>query len=458
MPTFVKSIRALGLYGRFDIEQEFETGVNILYGRNGTGKTTLLHVLANALNGDFDRFAYLDFDEVAIHFDDATTLEIARPDKSDTGIVYVTPPTGPQITIIPTDVQKSERDRLREERYETERQTERARHESPQPEPVLPAAYFPAFRTMLEAWASVRSERNYLRRTGTIAEREQVTAFARELFGNFVPGVSYPSLPQIEVSLSEEVLEAWGKVTQVDRELLSSAFLRIFASLSATSEEAAETPEQLLQSIRALTADIQATPFEDKTGPTTDLYSQLRGMLPSAMVGVESESTAARVLDVYRDSLARLLNAKNNAYAGILRYLTSVNDFLEGKVIHISTQVPKYRGVAVGIKFADGATSRGLRVLSSGERQIASLIYASTHMSKQAVVLIDEPEISLHVDWQRLLIRKMMEQLGERQIITCTHSPVIGADFEERLRELHLKPTGQPRSLPEQPADEESAV
>ena len=52
---------------------------------------------------------------------------------------------------------------------------------------------------------------------------------------------------------------------------------------------------------------------------------------------------------------------------------------------------------------------------------------------KQQIVLIDEPEISLHVDWQRHLLQKMSEQLGERQIIVCTHSPVIGADYEDRV-------------------------
>ncbi len=54
-------------------------------------------------------------------------------------------------------------------------------------------------------------------------------------------------------------------------------------------------------------------------------------------------------------------------------------------------------------------------------------------MSKQQIVLIDEPEISLHVDWQRKLLQKMSEQLGNRQIIVCTHSPVIGGDYEDQV-------------------------
>lgn len=94
------------------------------------------------------------------------------------------------------------------------------------------------------------------------------------------------------------------------------------------------------------------------------------------------------------------------------------------------------RKTSVGIKFDEGNPKKihGIRrALSFGEREIVTLIYAATHMSKQQIVLIDEPEISLHVDWQRHLLQKMSEQLGDRQIIVCTHSPVIGADYEERV-------------------------
>jgi hypothetical protein len=45
MSKWVKRIIATRVYDRFDLDQEFLPGVNILHGRNGTGKTTLLHIL-----------------------------------------------------------------------------------------------------------------------------------------------------------------------------------------------------------------------------------------------------------------------------------------------------------------------------------------------------------------------------------------------------------------------------
>ena len=62
--------------------------------------------------------------------------------------------------------------------------------------------------------------------------------------------------------------------------------------------------------------------------------------------------------------------------------------------------------------------------------------YAAAQAHNGNIVLIDEPEISLHIDWQRLLLRKMAEQLDHRQIIVCTHSPEIGADYDDRYQEV----------------------
>ena len=62
-------------------------------------------------------------------------------------------------------------------------------------------------------------------------------------------------------------------------------------------------------------------------------------------------------------------------------------------------------------------------------------------MTRGRVVLIDEPEISLHIDWQRKLLPEMVKQLGEKQLIICTHSPVIASKYRDRMIKLELQPT-----------------
>src|SRR5690606_15474251 len=83
-------------------------------------------------------------------------------------------------------------------------------------------------------------------------------------------------------------------------------------------------------------------------------------------------------------------------------------------------------------RFHDGSKA-DLQTLSSGERQIVSMLYAATYLESTDVVLIDEPEISLHIHWQRILLERMTAQPTDRQVIVCTHSPEIGAEFAESL-------------------------
>jgi pentatricopeptide repeat protein len=61
--------------------------------------------------------------------------------------------------------------------------------------------------------------------------------------------------------------------------------------------------------------------------------------------------------------------------------------------------------------------------LSSGEKQIFYiLLQALLQDGKPSILLLDEPEISLHIDWQRDLINHIRELNGNCQIIAVTHS------------------------------------
>ena len=70
--------------------------------------------------------------------------------------------------------------------------------------------------------------------------------------------------------------------------------------------------------------------------------------------------------------------------------------------------------------------------LSSGEKQVLRLLVESLRASKSSL-LIDEPELSMHVDWQRELITSMRSLNPQCQIIIATHSPEIMADVDDSL-------------------------
>jgi predicted ATP-dependent endonuclease of OLD family len=67
--------------------------------------------------------------------------------------------------------------------------------------------------------------------------------------------------------------------------------------------------------------------------------------------------------------------------------------------------------------------------LSSGEKQLLIiLLTALIQDNKPSILLMDEPEISLHIDWQRKLIKYIRELNPNVQVILATHSPDIIID------------------------------
>lgn len=85
--------------------------------------------------------------------------------------------------------------------------------------------------------------------------------------------------------------------------------------------------------------------------------------------------------------------------------------------------------------FKKGRTTIQMEKLSAGEKQILLLLFTLFLMENQPnVILLDEPEISLHVEWQDRLIHLMLDINPNCQIIMTTHSPSIFADgWEDKL-------------------------
>ena len=64
--------------------------------------------------------------------------------------------------------------------------------------------------------------------------------------------------------------------------------------------------------------------------------------------------------------------------------------------------------------------------LSAGEKQILAILLTVLVEDNQSYVLfMDEPEISLHFEWQKQLIGLVLQLNPNIQIIMTTHSPAV---------------------------------
>lgn len=72
--------------------------------------------------------------------------------------------------------------------------------------------------------------------------------------------------------------------------------------------------------------------------------------------------------------------------------------------------------------------------LSSGEKQfLIIMLTVLLQRKEESILIMDEPEISMHIDWQRELLNNLQKLNPNCQIILATHSPGVVIDGWEQL-------------------------
>lgn len=75
--------------------------------------------------------------------------------------------------------------------------------------------------------------------------------------------------------------------------------------------------------------------------------------------------------------------------------------------------------------------------LSSGEKQLL-ILFIETLLQKQEqfIFLTDEPELSLHIAWQRKIIPAIKQLNPNAQVIAATHSPEVASKYKNSIIDM----------------------
>ena len=126
-------------------------------------------------------------------------------------------------------------------------------------------------------------------------------------------------------------------------------------------------------------------------------------------------------------------------------FLTTINEFIGNETDNKQVLISKEGKIYFTTEYSNDNIS--IHHLSSGEKQLliffANLIF-NVESGKSGIFVVDEPELSLHLSWQRKFVEKALDVNNNLQLIFATHAPeIIGNRRDKTFRLKKFFQTGR---------------
>ena len=425
----ISKIAVHRLFGRFNHDLTFNPSerIAIMYGPNGFGKTMILRIIDTLFNRSLRSLSRIPFEELHVIFDDSSRLTVERiSDESPPHLVYVssqqqrytfTPsqqvrpqelnvPLGAIEDILPlTQVGPSEwRDDKTGEILDLDDVLTTYGDELPV-EVEKREAGIPDWLREIKASLPVR-----------LIDTERLTdlsSYGRRLGHR---RINRHIAPERTVRRYSERLGDMVQQTLTEYATLSQSLDRSFPArlVEEPTSESLSTAglSQILANVEELRSE-----FVD-----AGLLTQEHETLSVPVIETIETMDASRrsVLAVYAQDAREKLGVFDDLYAKVKTFLRIANSRLLYKHVSVSQ-----RGMKVST--SDGSDLQP-EMLSSGEQhEIVLLFDLLFGTKKNSLILVDEPELSLHVAWQREMLKDLQEMavLSDFRALLATHSPQI---------------------------------
>ncbi|SMP36510.1 AAA family ATPase [Shimia sagamensis] len=146
----------------------------------------------------------------------------------------------------------------------------------------------------------------------------------------------------------------------------------------------------------------------------------------------QGRSISARLVDPYVRSVLSRLDAISPVFKSLDLFINQINSFLTRKKMCFSMS----KGFSIENSAGDELEAYQL---SSGEQQLLLMFcYAFTAQDQPSVFIVDEPEISLNIKWQRKLLQALSKITHgtETQFIFASHSLELIAQHRSSVVEI----------------------
>lgn len=198
---------------------------------------------------------------------------------------------------------------------------------------------------------------------------------------------------------------------------------RAILSSKSTAKSASETRQTLEHRLSTLIT--QGEPYEHYKLVSLDEARSILKAFDETRLNSRSFKNLGPTLNPYLESTEAHLGRLQPAFKLIDTFCTRLSSFLDRKEVIFSPD----RGLGITRTLTNGRTRRiNPESLSSGERHLLFIFSrAVLGANNHSLILIDEPEISLGLEWQRQLIRTLEECTEDSgcQFLIASHSTQV---------------------------------
>lgn len=391
-----------GLWGIKNISFELNNDVNFFIGPNGTGKTTIINLIAYTIKADITSLFRQPFTNITLYLSRNDDISYIAVSKNEDSLVY---------TIHLPDQEDAIFEFNQRELYERYRRME-----------IRDTFYNNHYKNLHKtvedllqlSWISVN-------RTSLLNEHNR----------------DNPSIDKVINQLQNQLKGYFSLITNRCNEETEKFQKFVFKSLIETGSYETDIINTMLSNSGVEKKNLKDI-FNLFSVLDKELIKQVDTFYDDAQKAAEK---ILNIEDVDLRDFSYVVNAIRlqsiikewNTVSSTQNAITSKKDtFLE--IIESMLQHKKLivnESNELTVKTDEGKTFP-LEFLSSGEKQLLIILgNALLHNSTENLIYVaDEPELSLHIDWQEKLVMSLKKLAPKAQIIFATHSPDIVGPYQ----------------------------
>ena len=415
--NYIKKIKIEGFWGDRTVELKLDKNINFLIGSNGSGKTTVINLIAASLRADIETLYNATFSKITIDM-----LSDVKKNKATIQIIKENNKTNSSTNI----------------RY------------------IISENLKQKIEFIIEDWREDRLYRDprYLK----IRNRNLFPSGAEinKILQNIIK-TNWLSIHRNEPERGRHYTRDELQLSSIDQKIeeISQKFSRYFSSLASTVTEKTKNFQEIvfLSLIeRQKITEVEEIINHDEKETVVTILRELGVDETSARKSVDNhyKSLESSIKKYKRDKrllyedfapifntlrMRDLINQwekfkseRDIIYNPRTKFVEIINNLLSGKQLEFNER----NEPLIFLDSIKGLTQ--IESLSSGEKQLFILLGETLLQEGQPFLFIaDEPELSLHITWQSVLFEKIRELNPASQIICATHSPDIVGNFQDKI-------------------------